>query len=195
MLEDVVASCLASKSFAKTLVVSPDCAVGRAAEEWGAIFIESHTGDLNGDIAVGIDWSIVSGAESVLIFPGDIPAINVDDICAIFNLASPDPSVIISPSRNGGTNMLFLHPPDIIRPLFGLNSFERHLREAEKRGVESSIYESPRVALDIDTEVDLKEFMKLGVLGDSKPLNKTKKYLREIKEKSDRNNHIFIEFY
>ena len=76
--------------------------------------------------------------------------------------------------------MLFLHPPNIIRPQFGLNSFEKHLKEAKKRGLELSIYESPRVALDIDSEVDLEEFIKLGILDDLKNLNRTKRYLERV---------------
>jgi 2-phospho-L-lactate guanylyltransferase len=179
MLEDVVATCLASESLTKTLVVSPDRFLGRAAEEQGALFIESHTGDLNNDITTGIDWSIESGAKSVLILPSDLPAITVDNIHAIFRMVSKVPSVVLTPSRNGGTNMLFLQPPNIIRPQFGLNSFNRHLKEAEKIGVKLSTYESPRVTLDIDTEFDIGEFLKLDVLN-AKSQNRTKRYLETV---------------
>ena len=63
------------------------------------------------------------------------------------------------PSRDGGTNGLYLGPPDVMTPLFGPGSLRAHIEEAERRGIRCSILSLPRVELDIDTIEDVDAFL------------------------------------
>jgi 2-phospho-L-lactate guanylyltransferase (CobY/MobA/RfbA family) len=55
----------------------------------------------------------------------------------------------------GGTNALYLHPPDAITLHFGSDSLAAFRKEAETKGVNFSIHRSEALALDLDEPADL----------------------------------------
>jgi 2-phospho-L-lactate guanylyltransferase (CobY/MobA/RfbA family) len=55
----------------------------------------------------------------------------------------------------GGTNALYLNPPDAISLHFGADSLAAFRREAEGRGVNFAIHRSEAMALDLDEPADL----------------------------------------
>ena len=91
----------------------------------------------------------------MLIIPADLPLLAPEDLDNIFSMAPPNPSIVISPSYDGGTNALLCTPPDVILPQFGFNSFRKHISRASSNGISCSIYHSDRVSCDIDLPKDL----------------------------------------
>ncbi len=55
--------------------------------------------------------------------------------------------------------MLFLHPCDLIKPSFGVGSFERHMLQLGSVGAVVRVYKSMSTSLDIDTHVDVQELL------------------------------------
>ena len=68
-------------------------------------------------------------------------------------------SVTITPSRDfQGSNAVLCSPPDALEFRFGDDSFYPHLETARRSGIEPTVVERPRIALDVDTPVDLATF-------------------------------------
>jgi 2-phospho-L-lactate guanylyltransferase (CobY/MobA/RfbA family) len=66
------------------------------------------------------------------------------------------PAVLAAPATGrGGTNALYLGPPDAIELHFGDDSLRRFERDAANRGVRFELFEAPELALDLDEPSDL----------------------------------------
>ncbi len=159
MLEDVLRTVKSTRRIHEVVVVSRDPAVLRIAETFGmAYFKEGKTG-LNEAVSEAIGWCVERGATSVLVLPADIPLVTPTDLNRMLSLGEKA-SMVIFPSRSGkGTNALLLTPPNASPTFYGPSSFQRHVQEALKRKISLRRLRSPRIALDIDTIEDLKEFV------------------------------------
>jgi 2-phospho-L-lactate/phosphoenolpyruvate guanylyltransferase len=152
-----IGAAVASPGIADTIVVTPDDAVRRLADELGARPLRQRDSGLNHGITAARDEAIAAGADAVVILPIDLPDVTP---AAIEDLLEPlsdprRPLVAIVPDRHGrGTNALLIAPPDAIEVCFGGDSRAAHVaaaRLAEARLVELG---GP-LALDVDTPDDL----------------------------------------
>ncbi len=162
MLKDVLKAMSGARSITGTIVVSPDEDVVKFAKKNGAEGVIEPGVEFNEALKIAIQSAITNGATSVLIMPSDIPFLTADDIENIVAMASSQREIVITPSKDNGTNALFLKPPDVMSPRFGGESFPAHLSEAHRAGVKPRIYRSVTVATDIDDPDDLVEAKKLG---------------------------------
>ncbi len=178
MLEDVVREIQSSGLVSKILVVTPDERVIRFAERLGIGSFASNSGDLNTDLENALAWCSGDEAGSALIVLADLPTLSGDDLRHIIEQVSRDPIVVISPSRDGGTNVLFMHPCGLIRPSFGVGSYERHILLLKSISTDVRIYRSLGTSLDIDTPDDVRELLATKDSSNS-PL-KSLVYLRTI---------------
>jgi len=160
MLEDVVKAVKSSKVY-QTVVISADPTVQRIADRLEVMRIPERKQGLNPAVKQATEWCIQNGADSALVLPADIPLIRAGDINQIVKLGSERAIVVLSPSQNGGTNALLQEPPNLISPHFGPRSFMKHLAEASQKRVPARVYQSQRVALDIDSKRDLENFLKI----------------------------------
>jgi len=160
MLEAVLKA-LKSSTVHEVLVVSPDSAVRQVADKYGFSCISSRRAGLNPALKEAIAWCMQRNADSVLILPADVPLISSGDIDKLVTLGSEQPSVVLSPSINGGTNALFLNPPDLIPVCFGKNSFFTHVKEAIGKGVPIRFHSSKEIAMDVDSEEDLNKLLEI----------------------------------
>lgn len=162
MLEDVLITVKSARRVHRTVVVSMDPAVRQSAFRFNALFLIESRPDLNQAVYEAVDWCIQEGAKSTLILPADIPLVTHMDIDKILSLGEKA-AMVISSSRNGnGTNALLLTPPNAIPPSYGPHSFQRHIKEALRRGISFHTLKSLRIALDIDTIEDLIDFILLN---------------------------------
>ncbi|MGD0805461.1 MAG: 2-phospho-L-lactate guanylyltransferase [Candidatus Bathyarchaeia archaeon] len=159
MLEDVVKTIQASELALRILIVTPDEKVIRFAKGLCIDSLVSDSGDLNRDLEEALAWCSKTGAESALIVLADLPILSEEDIKRIISPSSQSPNAVIAPSKDGGTNVLFLHPCDLITPSFGVGSFERHILKLRSIGADVRVYRSVSTALDIDTPEDMREFL------------------------------------
>jgi 2-phospho-L-lactate guanylyltransferase len=160
MLSDVL-NALKSSMVREVLVVSPDSAVRRVVDKQGFSYIAPKRAGLNPSLKEAIDWCMQKQADSVLILPSDIPLVSSEDINRLVSLGSEKSTVVLSPSLTGGTNALFLNPPNLIPVCFGQNSFFKHVKEARDKGVAIKFYSSRGTALDIDSEEDLNKIIEI----------------------------------
>ncbi len=161
-------------------LVSPDPVVDAATRQAGVdVSIHPQDGEgLNEGIKLGVQAARVEGASSLLVLPGDLPLLTVESLDqlimaadAAMTAAAGGPLVAIAPSdARSGTNALLLRPLDVIEPLFGLDSFEAHLRAAAAAGAAVQVIDDPALGFDLDTPDDLerldparlRELMALG---------------------------------
>lgn len=150
MLLDVINVAKRSGIFKEIHIVTPDFSIASSLKGVNFIF-ERPPCDLNKAIQLGIAFCIRCNADSVLILPADLPFIKPEDILNIIELGEQDREVIvISRSRSGGTNALFIKPPGILPPQFGENSFKKHVSSSKARGIPVKVYSSQTVEVDID---------------------------------------------
>ena len=155
MLHDVVRALRAAPGISGVTVLSRDAAAAREASRLGAAFLQEPPGigDLNA--AVRLAQEARADADGLLVVPGDLPLISAADIIALTDALARAPSVVIAPSRDGGTNGLLLRPPGVMAPAYGPGSAARHQAAARAAGAVVAVVETARWALDIDTPEDL----------------------------------------
>lgn len=139
-------------------VISDDQEVLAAARARGLGLVDDPGTGLNEALSAGIRTVIEAGAESVTIVPTDVPLAWAGDLQDITDTGATS-SVVVVPSRDGGTNALYLSPPDVLEPSFGEFSFKAHLAEAERLGLRCSMLALPRLELDIDTIEDVDAYL------------------------------------
>ena len=158
MLEDVL-NAIKSSEVDKTIVVSSDSTVEGLVKDFGMTFLRENQEGLNEALNQATKCCVRNKAELILVLPADVPLITSKDVDVLVKMALNN-SVVISPSRNGGTNALLQTPPGIVSPCFGPDSFKKHVNKALAKQVHTKIYVSSNVMLDIDSEKDLEQLLK-----------------------------------
>lgn len=167
LLEDALELCK-NASFFSWWVTSDDEEALTLAHNYGFNTVKDQTGTLNGALQQAVIEVKAAGAQSVTMIPADIPLAYAGDLRDLLDTGATSEVVVVPSSRDGGTNGLYLSPPDILTPRFGTASLQAHLALAGRLGFRCSILVLPRLALDIDTIEDVDEFMRKDGIGTSK---------------------------
>ena len=141
------------------LVVAGSPEVVDIAERLGApSLLEPRQEGQNVAAKRGIAEAVKKGAEAVVLLSSDLPLVTPkavrDLLDAAGRIASPA-AVAVPALGRGGTNALYLKPPDAIALHFGADSLAAFRREAEEKGVNFAIHRSEAMALDLDEPADL----------------------------------------
>lgn len=157
MLRDVLAAVRATP-IEVVYVVTADPAVGACAGECGAVVLREPEARGHTDaVARAQAAALERGAELFVTVPGDVPCVTPAEVAALVTAARRPRSAVFVPSRSGyGTNGVALRPPDVLPLKFGEPSFENHLATARASGLSPVVLALPGLALDIDTEADLR---------------------------------------
>ncbi|MFL5761341.1 MAG: 2-phospho-L-lactate guanylyltransferase [Thermomicrobiales bacterium] len=144
-------------------VVSPDPAALELVLSLGPQVVpvaqSSAAPGLNPALERGRTWATERHAAGMLVLFGDLPLLSAPDIQHIVRRDAP---VVISPDRHGtGTNAILLRSGDEsaaaeFRFLFGPGSYQRHVEEAHRLGLEVATSITPGTAIDLDTPDDLR---------------------------------------
>jgi len=155
MLADVLNAVHKASSVEGSIVVSPDEEVLEFARTFDATGITDHGAKLNDSLELAIKHAMAKGATSILILPSDIPLLTAADVENIISIASSPRAAVIAPSKDNGTNALFLRPADVMNLRFGGESFPAHLAETRAADIRPQVYRSTTVSIDIDEIEDL----------------------------------------
>ena len=94
----------------------------------------------------------------MLLLSSDLPLVTEDAVREMLQSAArhASPVAMAAPATGrGGTNALYLRPPDAISLHFGDESLAQFRADAQKRGVKFVLFRSEAMALDIDEPADL----------------------------------------
>ena len=131
-------------------VVCDDEAVASWAKALGADVLWTPQHGLNGAVRAGVDALAARGFVQVMIAHGDLA--HPDELGTL----EIGPGVTIIPDgRDDGTNVLALPSDADFTFSYGPDSFHRHLAEATRLGLGTSIVRSKALALDVDEPEDL----------------------------------------
>ena len=158
LLEDALRLCKDS-AFLTWWVTSDDEEVLDRAQSYGFNTVKDSTGTLNGALQEAVLVAKAEGANSVTMIPSDIPMAYGGDLRDLVDTGMTSDAVVVPSARDGGTNGLYLRPPDLLTPRFGQASLQAHLSLTERLGFRCSILVLTRLALDIDTIDDVDEFL------------------------------------
>ncbi len=155
----------------RILVVSADSRAQEIALNHRAKFLhEEKENGVNSAVMLADDYSDAEGADATVVLPQDLPLLNQDDVSMLLKLArNHDSCIMICPSqRYDGTNALLRKPPSAIKTYFDSNSYESHIAEAGKSGVQVRIYLSKSLMSDVDAPDDIKQIIRDANTDDNK---------------------------
>jgi 2-phospho-L-lactate guanylyltransferase len=156
----------AARAGDRVLAVCGSEAAAEAARQSGAeALLESRPAGQNPAARLGIAYAAARGAGAVLLLSSDLPLVTRRVVAGMLAAARRlgRPAVLAAPATGrGGTNALYLCPPDAIELHFGDDSLAKFSRDAAARGVRFELYESPRLALDLDEPGDLEELSRVA---------------------------------
>ena len=156
LLEDALILCLAT-DFLAWSVVTEDPEVASSAVAAGLAVVEDPGSGLNVALETAIEKVLEAGADSVVVVPVDVPLATAEDLHDLVDTGVTSDVVLVPSRSDGGTNGLFLNPPNALRPQFGPASLSSHVKEAEAAGLRCSILDLPRLGLDVDTAKDARD--------------------------------------
>ena len=165
MFEDVLETLMAVSELEQVGVATVCPIAGKIAEKYGASVLSTEK-DEGQTAAIARTAKILDadGIDSMLMLPGDVPLVTVEEIQTVIEvhenvLSSPHvPAMTIVPAQDEkGSNCIALSPPNAAPLCFGQNSYFPHLATAQKFGLSLQTVKLPGIGLDIDTPEDLLE--------------------------------------
>ncbi|MFW2403391.1 MAG: 2-phospho-L-lactate guanylyltransferase, partial [Gammaproteobacteria bacterium] len=159
MARDVLRALTRAPSVRGVIVMGQGAEHERLAQELGCEFaIDEKGAGLNQNLQRVATRLAAGGADSLLVVPGDLPALDVDDVERILADCDSDATVYRA-RRDGGTNALLVSPPNGVAFRFGLDSAAEHAEAARASGLTVRIVEDEAFAKDIDTPDDLQALL------------------------------------
>lgn len=165
MLADVLDALLGAPSLAQVSVLTDDEAVAAVAQHAGAtVRLESPDPGLNPAIEAANAEALEAGCDATLVVLGDLPLLRSADVEAVL-AAGARTSVVVVPSVDGGTGLLYRRPPDCIPARFGPDSARLHVAAARAVGVEPRLLSEldERVRVDLDTPEDARRLLESDI--------------------------------
>lgn len=155
MFRDVLDTAQAAGLFSGISVVTECPRAAAIAREAGAEVIADAHPAAGTNAAVETALATVPPDSGAMIIQADLPLLEPEDLRRIAETHRAGSGVTIVPALDGGTTILVLAKPDLIRPAFGPHSFARHITAARASGIEPQLL-APRNALcDLDRPADL----------------------------------------
>lgn len=154
MFAHVAATCAAAPSVGSVLVVAGDAEAARLAAAVGVPAVVEPRPGL--DAALARADAELAGAAAVLVVTADLPLLTVADVEAVCAAGRVDRSVVIAPTRDGGTGGLLRRPPALMGTAYGPGSAAAHRTLAAEAGVAAVTVAAPGFAQDVDTAGQLR---------------------------------------
>jgi 2-phospho-L-lactate guanylyltransferase len=167
LLARTIAAAATTPAVAEVVVVSPDPHVLALASTLGAGGVTQLVSGLNEGLDAGRVRAVATGADAVLVVPGDLPAVSAPELTRVVGEArahvaslaaagSPAHALValVADRAGRGTNILLVAPPETIPFRFGDGSRAAHAAAAAAAGAAFLEVTGP-LDLDLDTPDDL----------------------------------------
>jgi 2-phospho-L-lactate guanylyltransferase len=148
-----------SNLFEHIIVVSRDPVALALAERAGAGALPEAIADLNAALAQAANHAAAAGAAAALLLPADLPYLCGDDLRDLTAAFIDQRTVVLAPSRDGGTNALFLPLPPPFAFAFGPDSGHAHQKAAAAAGCIVRLVQRATLSFDLDSPADLQEML------------------------------------
>jgi 2-phospho-L-lactate guanylyltransferase len=158
MFEQVAKAAIAAKNVHDVHVTTPSPAVCTMARRIGVVaHLEKGRRNLNAALRrLLIRLEGKDPRTTAVIMHADLPFVTPRDVESFVKVAARRPVTVV-PSKDGhGTNAIALTPPTALKPKFGPNSLQHHLRSAKRATLAAAVYHNPRIRFDVDKPQDLK---------------------------------------
>jgi 2-phospho-L-lactate guanylyltransferase len=163
MFRDVLDTLTKVSELAGIMVVTEDTEVTRIARAYqvrvsiqGAC--DGHTGAVT-----AASRQLAAEGLGMMAMPADIPLVTPSDVRSVLLSHDKAPSFTIVPSHDlKGSNAIVCTSADAVPLQYGPDSFYSHLGAAKLAGIMPCVVMKPRIALDIDTPADLRDFLAAG---------------------------------
>jgi len=157
MFADVLGALERARMLHAILVVSGEREVVDIAAGRDVIVIDDTTDKGQSNAArAGLARAAAMGLDRAALVPSDCPLLEPAELEELFVRAAGGSDVVIVPDRHDtGTNALVVDPSGPFEPQFGPGSLQRHVEQAERRGLSCAIERPPSLTIDVDTEDDL----------------------------------------
>lgn len=162
MLEDVLATVMAVPEFVQVAVATICPTAAEIARRYGASVLSTVQDEGQTKAVARIATTLEeNGIKHMLMLPGDVPLVTVEEIQTVLEVHGNAPTMTIVPARDEqGSNCIALSPPTAVPLRFGPNSYFPHLETARKIGLTLNTTKLAGIGLDIDTQDDLQELCK-----------------------------------
>jgi len=159
MMDDVL-SAFAEYAGMRVLIVTGDARVaGKAAHLGMESIVEAVCQSESAAVATATAHAISQGAGGTLVVPADIPLLCAEDVAGIVQQA-PVQGTLLVPAWDGrGTNAAIRRPAGLFPLRFGNDSFRPHRAAAQATGHPLLVIENDRIALDLDSPIELRRFL------------------------------------
>tara|TARA_B100001142_G_C14194169_1_gene601202 strand:+ start:273 stop:917 length:645 start_codon:yes stop_codon:yes gene_type:complete len=142
-------------------VITDSITLKGEAVKAGAVVLDDPGLGLNSAVDFATEYSLKNGFSRQMIVHSDIPVLEKEEVARLLDSKLTPPSVVIVPATNdGGTNVLLECPPGIISHHYGIQSRERHEKEALTAGAELTVLVLKGLGLDLDTEQDIHDYLR-----------------------------------
>ncbi len=149
----------AARAGDRVLAVCGSPAAAEVARLTGAeVLLEARPAGQNPAARLGLEHARGRGAGAVLLVSSDLPLVTRSALGGMLRAgaALAPPAVLAAPATGrGGTNAIYLAPPEAVGLHFGDDSLMGFEADARARGVRFELWESPPLALDLDAPEDL----------------------------------------
>ena len=157
MFSDVLGALEQSRMLEAIVVVSGEQAVQDIVAGRDVILIEDTTEKGQSNAARdGLARVAALGLDRAALVPSDCPLLEPSELEELFVRTAAGADVVIVPDRHGtGTNALVVDPSGPFEPQFGPGSLQRHVEQAQRRGLACAVERPPSLTIDVDTGDDL----------------------------------------
>jgi 2-phospho-L-lactate guanylyltransferase len=155
MLEDVIAAVSAAGVVRDVYVVTSHEDAARVARSAGAhIIVEAGASGVAQAVAAA-QRELASVASALMVIPSDIPHLPPATVADVHASTTEHGLVLVPATCDSGTNLLAMRPVNLIPPLFGPNSFDRHRQAGLRAGASVVTHHCLMAGRDLDRPEDL----------------------------------------
>ncbi len=159
MLANVLRAARAVPGISEVIVVGGDETVAAITDACGGQWRPDRTSGLNEALSA-VFGEQPGGIAATVFLPGDLPLLAPADIDALLRASKEGSKVVLAPDgQEMGTNAIAVPAALGFTPMLGESSFERHLAQAEARGLAVAVCRRPGLTFDLDTVDDLRRLL------------------------------------